>query len=111
MLLISEVFSKLSCDLIGPLPKSNKENKYMLSAVCTYSRYPEAIPILNMLSEIVIDALTLVFSRLGYPLELQTDLGKSFTSNLNTVFKRLLKVLSVENGSDREVNLPHALLA
>lgn len=69
--IISEVFSKLSCDLVGPLPKSNKGNKYLLTAVCTYSRYPETIPILNMLSETVTEAIVLVFSRLGYPLSLK----------------------------------------
>lgn len=84
--IIPEVFSKLSIDLVGPLVKTKNGNKYMLTTLCVFSKYPGAIPIQNMLSETVIQALMQVFSRLGYAKELQTDLGKSFTSNITTSF-------------------------
>lgn len=107
----------------------------MLTTICLSSGYPEAIPIPDMRSESIIEDVTLVFSRLGYPRELQMDLGPSFTSNLTTTFlrkfgvkiipssvchsssnliehwhrsvKKLVKVLSIEYGSDWEINLPH----
>lgn len=139
MPIISEVFSKLSIDLVGPLIESKKGNKYMLTALCLFSKYPEAVPILNMLSETVVEALMIIFSRLGYASEVQTDLGRSFTSCLTTTFlekfgvrlrhssmcnpasnnverlhraiKRLFKAMRVVNGKDWQENLPHTLLA
>lgn len=83
---IAEVFFKLSIDLVGPLIKLKNGNKYMLTTLCVFSKFPEAIVIENMLSETVIQALLQIFSRLGYPKEMQTDLGRSFTSNLTTAF-------------------------
>lgn len=130
MSIISEVFSKLSIDLVGPLIESKKGNIYMLTALCIFSKYPEAVPIPNMLSEKVVEALMMIFSRLGYASEVQTDLGRSYTSCLTTTFgvrlrhssllnpvsnnverlhrtiKKLLKAMCVQNGKDWEENLP-----
>lgn len=106
----------------------------MLTALCVFSKYPEAVPIPNMLSEKVVEVLMTIFSRLGYASEVQTDLGRSFTSCLTTTFlekfgvrlrhsslcnpasnnverlrrtiKKLLKAMCVKNGKDWEENLP-----
>ena len=137
--IISEIFTRLNCDLVGPLPESERGNRYMLTAICMASKYPEAIPLLDTKSESVIDGLLIIFSRLGFPREVQCDLGTCFTSILTNTFfekfgikvihssvhrpqsnpverwhrsvKRLLKVLCIENGKSWEKNLPHALLA
>lgn len=58
----------------------------MLTGMCISCKYPLAIPILNMHSVTVTDALTQVFSRLGFPREIQYDLGTSFVNNLTTMF-------------------------
>lgn len=84
--IIGEVFSKLSVDLVGPLPKSEKGNKYLLTVICAASRYPEALPIADIRSETIIEALMLAFSRLGFPRTIQTDLGRSLVSELTTTF-------------------------
>ena len=137
--IISEIFTRINCDLVGPLPESEKGNRYILTALCMASKYPEAIPIIDTRSESVIDGLLIIFSRLGFPREIQCDLGTCFTSVLTTTFfekfgirvvhssvhrpqsnpierwhrsvKRLIKVLCLENGNSWERNLPHALLA
>ncbi|KAG8177022.1 hypothetical protein JTE90_029684 [Oedothorax gibbosus] len=103
------------------------------------SKYPHAIPVENLKSTSIIDALLQVFSRMGFPKELQTDQGTSFTSALTTEFlerfgikvvrssvyhpqsnpvermhrtlKRILRVLCLESGPDWEKILPQALFA
>ncbi|GBN34963.1 Transposon Ty3-G Gag-Pol polyprotein [Araneus ventricosus] len=103
------------------------------------SKYTEAIPVADINSVSVIDALLEVFSRMGFPPEIQCDNGTSFASHLTTEFferfgikvthssvhhsqsnpverfhrtlKRLLKVLCLQSGEYWEKNLPATLLA
>ncbi|KAG8172413.1 hypothetical protein JTE90_014137, partial [Oedothorax gibbosus] len=126
-------------DTVGPLPCSGKGNRHLVTALCVASKYPEAVPVADIRSETVTDALLLIFSRWGFPKVLQCDNGTSFTSNLTSTFfekfgirvvhssvrhpqsnsverwhrtlKRLLKALCVESGKDWEKILPAALLA
>ncbi|KAG8181795.1 hypothetical protein JTE90_000087 [Oedothorax gibbosus] len=136
---ITEIFSKINVDAVGPLPVTPSGNKYLITAVCMSSKYPDAIPVENLKSTSIIDALLQVFSRMGFPKELQTDQGTSFTSALTTEFlerfgikvvrssvyhpqsnpvermhrtlKRILRVLCLESGPDWEKILPQALFA
>ncbi|KAG8187741.1 hypothetical protein JTE90_015611 [Oedothorax gibbosus] len=137
--IIKEVFSRVCIDTVGPLPCSGKGNRHLVTALCVASKYPEAVPVADIRSETVTDALLLIFSRWGFPKVLQCDNGTSFTSNLTSTFfekfgirvvhssvrhpqsnsverwhrtlKRLLKDLCVESGKDWEKILPAALLA
>ncbi|GFX17219.1 retrovirus-related Pol polyprotein from transposon 412 [Trichonephila clavipes] len=84
--IIAEVFSKINIDAVGPLPLSPKRNRYLITAICVTSKYLEAIPGENITSVSVIDALLLIFSRMGFPKTIQSDLGTSFTSELTTTF-------------------------
>ncbi|KAG8194515.1 hypothetical protein JTE90_013267 [Oedothorax gibbosus] len=72
---ITEIFSKINVDAVGPLPVTPSGNKYLITAVCMSSKYPDAIPVENLKSTSIIDALLQVFSRMGFPKELQTDQG------------------------------------
>ncbi|GFT58085.1 retrovirus-related Pol polyprotein from transposon 412 [Trichonephila clavipes] len=137
--IISEVFSKISIDAVGPLPVSTKQNRYLITSICVASKYPEAIPVESITSPNVIDAFLSIFSRLGFPREIQSDLGTSFTSELTTTFfnkfgikvtrssvrhpqsnavervhrtiKRVIKALCVESEEDWEGVLPLALFS
>ncbi|GFY06767.1 retrovirus-related Pol polyprotein from transposon 412 [Trichonephila clavipes] len=128
--IISEVFSKINIHAVGPLPVSTKQNRYLITSICVASKYPEAIPLESITSPNVIDALLSIFSRIGFPREIQSDLGTSFTSELTTTFfnkfgikvtrssvshpqsnrvervhrtiKRVIKALCVESGEDWE---------
>ncbi|GFS61530.1 retrovirus-related Pol polyprotein from transposon 17.6 [Trichonephila clavipes] len=134
-----EVFSKINIDAVGPLPVSTKQNRYLITSICVASKYPEAIPVESITSPNVIDALLSIFSRIGFPREIQSDLGTSFTSELTTTFfnkfgikvtrssvshpqsnavervhrtiKRVIKALCVESGEDWEGVLPLALFS
>ncbi|GFU19761.1 retrovirus-related Pol polyprotein from transposon 412 [Trichonephila clavipes] len=137
--IISEVFSKINIDAVGPLPVSTKQNRYLITSICVAAKYPEAIPVESITSPNVIDALLSIFSRIGFPREIQSDLGTSFTSELTTTFfnkfgikvtrssvshpqsnavervhrtiKRVIKALCVESGEDWEGVLPLALFS
>lgn len=136
---IQEVFSKLNIDACGPLPLTPSGNRYLITAICMSSKYPEAIPVPDISSVTITNALLNIFSRMGFPREVQCDQGTSFTSNLTSEFferfgikvshssvyhpqsnpverfhrtiKRLLRALCLEAGPDWENNLPSALIA
>ncbi|GFX48688.1 retrovirus-related Pol polyprotein from transposon 297 [Trichonephila clavipes] len=42
--IIPDVFSKINIDVVGPLPVSTKQNRYLITSICVASKYPEAIP-------------------------------------------------------------------
>ncbi|GBM40215.1 Retrovirus-related Pol polyprotein from transposon 412 [Araneus ventricosus] len=87
--IITEVFSKMNIDAVFPLPTSSKGNSYLLTAICMSSKYPDAITVADISSVSVTDALLEIFSRMGFPREIQSDLGTSFTSFLTAeIFDR-----------------------
>ncbi|GFY30477.1 retrovirus-related Pol polyprotein from transposon 412 [Trichonephila clavipes] len=81
-----EVFTKLNIDACGPLPITSKGNRYLITAICMSSKFPEAIPVSDISSVSVTDALLNIFSRMGFPREIQCDQGTSFISALTTEF-------------------------
>ncbi|GFY03495.1 retrovirus-related Pol polyprotein from transposon 412 [Trichonephila clavipes] len=83
---ITEIFTKINIDASGPLPMTPSGNKYIITALCMSSRYPDAIPVANFCSTTVVNALLQIFRRMGFPRELQTDQGKSFKSAITTEF-------------------------
>ncbi|GFY31308.1 retrovirus-related Pol polyprotein from transposon 17.6 [Trichonephila clavipes] len=83
---ITEIFTKINIDASGPLPMTPSGNKYIITALCMSSRYPDAIPVANLCSTTVVNALLQIFSQMGFPRELQTDQGTSFMSAQTTEF-------------------------
>ncbi|GFW96401.1 retrovirus-related Pol polyprotein from transposon 412 [Trichonephila clavipes] len=83
---ITEVFTKFNIDASGPLPMTPSGNKYIITALCMSSRYHDTIPVANLCSTTVVNALLQIFSRMGFPRELQTDQGTSFMSALTAEF-------------------------
>ena len=89
----NQPFSRIIIDIVGPLPRTKKGNKYLLTIMDQFSRYPEAIPLKNQSSEEVADALLIFFSRVGIPNEVQSDCGTNFMSEL---FKTLLDKIDTQ---------------
>ncbi|KAG8184543.1 hypothetical protein JTE90_012632 [Oedothorax gibbosus] len=83
---IQEVFSKINVDACGPLPVTPSGKRYLLTAMCLSSKYPDAVPVEDITYVTVVDALLQIFSRMGFPKVLQLDQGSSFTSALSTTF-------------------------
>ena len=90
--IITEPFSRIAMDIIGPLPRSRSGKRYVL-VICDYAtRYPEAVPLRSIDAEHVAEELVVLFSRVGIPREILTDQGSNFVSQLLTEMYRLLHV-------------------
>ena len=96
MPLIDEVFKRVAVDIVGPIhPVTDKGNRYILTLVDFASRYPEAIPMASIDTERVAEALLEIFSRMGVPEEILSDMGTQFTSGLMREVSRLLSVRQI----------------
>ena len=84
-------FKRIACDLVGPLkPITNNKNRYILTVMDYATRYPEAVPLASIDTETVAEALVSIFSRVGIPEEILTDMGSQFTSAVMSEVSRLL---------------------
>ncbi|GFR82395.1 Gypsy retrotransposon integrase-like protein 1 [Elysia marginata] len=80
---ISEPFQKVAIDLDGPIaPHIDKGNRYILTIVDSATRWPEAIPLRNITTVAVTEAVSSAFSRLGLPKQFLADRGTQFMSEL-----------------------------
>ena len=91
---VGEPWERISVDITGPHPKSSKQNQYILTVIDHFSKWAEAIPIRNHTAPVVARALMVhVFSRFGTPLQLLSDRGPEFESEL---FSELMKWLEID---------------
>ena len=77
-----EPFSRVIIDCVGPLPKIRSGNQYMLTIMCSSTRFPEAIPLRNIRAPTIAKALIKFFTLFGLPKEIQSDQGSNFMSGL-----------------------------
>ena len=92
--LVGEPWVRVSVDITGPHPRSSRSNQYILTLVDHFSKWAEAIPLRNHTAPTVARALvTQVFSKFGSPLELLSDRGPEFESEL---FKELLRWMEID---------------
>ena len=82
MPLIDQPFKRrVAVDLVGPIsPPSESGHQYILTLVDCATRYPEAIALKRIDTPTVAEALVDMFSRLGIPEEILSDLGTQFVS-------------------------------
>lgn len=81
----TQPFERISVDFKGPLPSVSR-NKYLLTIVDEYSRFPFAFPCPDMTSQTVIRCLCQLFSLFGMPSFVHSDRGPSFLSKELTDF-------------------------
>ena len=75
----TQPMERLNLDFKGPLP-SRTQNKYLLTIVDEYSRYPFAIPCQDVSAATVNTALCHLFSMFGLPAYIHSDRGSAFMS-------------------------------
>ena len=93
MPLIDKPFKTVAIDLVGPIgPPSEDGHRYILTLVDFATPYPEAVPLKNIDTETVAEALVDIFSRLGVPEEILSDLGTQFVSECMKEVTRLLSI-------------------
>ena len=91
--LIDTPFERVAVDLVGPIhPPSDKGNRFILTMVDFATRYPEAVALKRIDTETVAEALVEMFSRVGFPKEVLSDMGKQFTSDTMKEVGRLLSI-------------------
>ena len=90
---MAEPFTRVAIDIVGPLIRTKKGNRYILT-LCDYStKYPEAVPLKVIDAETVANALIEIFSRTGIPKEILSDQGSNFTS---ATMKQLCRLLHIK---------------
>ena len=91
MPLIDKPFKRVAIDLVGPISPPNEDgHRYIWTLVDFSTRYPEAVPLKNIDTETVAEALVDFFSRLGVPEEILSDLGTQFVSECMREVTRLI---------------------
>ena len=112
---VSEPFSKVAFDLVGPLPRTSSGYKYLLTAMCLYTKYPEAIPLKRVDNVTVLEGWMEVFSKHGFPREILTDQGSVFMSRMTAHMCKTFEVHKVRTSpyhpqSDGALERWHACL-
>ena len=76
----TQALERLAIDFKGPLP-SVSQNKYLLTVVDEYSRYPWAFPCKEMTAKTIIDCLDEIFCWCGHAGYIHSDNGPALISN------------------------------
>ena len=88
-------FTTVHLDLVGPLSDDKNLPRYLLTMIDAYTRWFECFPLTDITAERVCEAFLFQWvSRFGPPLNIITDRGKQFTSEL---MKNLNKNLGVHH--------------
>ena len=89
-----EPFSKVIIDCVGPLPKTKSGNQYLLTIMCSTTRFPEAIPLRNIKAKQIVSHLIKFFTLVGLPQVISSDQGSNFMSN---IFKQVVQQLGIKH--------------
>ena len=79
MIKATQPFERLNLDFKGPLP-SKTRNRYILTVVDEYSRFPFAFPCSDISAAAIIQCLCSLFAIFGSPAYIHSDRGASFMS-------------------------------
>ena len=88
-----EPFSRILIDCVGPLPRTKSGNEYLLTIMCTSTRFPEAIPLRNIKTKSIVKALIKIFTFVGLPKSVQSDQGSNFMSG---IFQQVMHELGIK---------------
>lgn len=92
-------FDHVHIDIVGPLPISNN-NRYIITFIDRFTRWPEAVPVPEVTAEIVAKTFYNTWiSRFGCPVRITTDQGRQFESNLFTTLSKLMGIKKIRTTS------------
>ena len=85
---------RVAMDILGPLPESESGNKYLLLVADYFTKLPEAYALPNQETITVAEVFVREYDcRFGVPLELHSNQGRKFESN---VFKETCALLGIQ---------------
>ena len=87
-----EAFTRVIMDCVGRLPKTKSGCEYILTIMCSTTRFPEAIPLRNIKARTVSNASVKFLMLFGLPKEVQSDQGSNFMSG---IFQQVMHKLGV----------------
>jgi hypothetical protein len=85
-------FELIEMDIVGPFPVSDKGNRYILTVIDHFTRWPEAYALSKQDTQSVLDCLEDFISRHGVPDQILTDQGTNFEAQL---FKSFCQSLGI----------------
>lgn len=132
---------RVAVDVMGPFPRTDRDNRYVLAAMDYFTKWPEEYAIPDQEAETVVDALVEgMFSRFGAAETIHSDQGRNFESRVfvimcerlgmhktwttalhpqsdglverfNRTLAQQLAILTVEHQHDWDTHLPLVLMA
>lgn len=95
---VGEPLERVSLDILGPVSQTYKGNKYILVVKDYFTRFAEAYSLPDIEATTVADKLLTEFiCRYGLPLQIHTDQGAQFTSNIFTEMCKRLHISKTRN--------------
>jgi len=71
---VGNPFQRVCVDIMGPFPTSKNGNKYLVTLLDQFTKWPEVVTVKDIRSETVASALLYnIFNRFGIPSEIHTD--------------------------------------
>ena len=140
-LAVGAPMERVAVDIMGPFPRTDKGNRYVLAAMDYFTKWPEAYAIPDQEAETVADALVEgMFARFGAAEVIHSDQGRNFESavfsamcdrlgmqktrttplhpqsdglveRFNRTLAKQLAILTTEHQRDWDMHLPLVLLA
>ena len=96
MEIITTPFLKVAIDIVGPLQLTQKKNRYILTLIDIATRWPDAVPLPDIETHTVVEALSAMFSRIGFPEQILSDNGPQFKSELYEQICRFFNVKPIK---------------
>ena len=93
ILAFDEPFSHIIIDCVGLLPKTKSQNEYLLTIMCSSTRYLEAIPLRSIKTNTIFKALIKFFKLFGLPKSIQSDQGTNFMAH---AFQQVMNQLVIK---------------
>ncbi|XP_077563529.1 uncharacterized protein LOC144179163 [Haemaphysalis longicornis] len=84
---IAEPFRRLVIDTVGPLPVTTSGYRHILTVLCPATKFPEAVPLKELSSVEIVNALLSVFARVGFLAEIQSDQGRVWPAGSSSPFR------------------------
>lgn len=95
---VGEPLERVALDILGPVPKTHDGNKYILVITDYFTRFAEAYSLPDIEAKTVANKLVTEFiCRYGVPLQIHSDQGAQFTSELFTEMCKKLKIDKTRN--------------
>ena len=85
-------FSRIIIECVGPLPKTKSGHEDLLTIMCASTRFPEAIPLRNIKTKIIVKALVRFITFVFLPKSVRSDQCSNFLSG---IFQQVMHELGI----------------